>query len=332
MQKLIVRDREAGQRLDRYLGKYLGAAPGSFLYKMLRKKNITLNGKKAEGRERIEAGDQITLFLADETIARFRCTESVPVNGQHGRLDIIYEDRDILVVNKPQGLLSQKSDSRDVSMVEYITEYLESGKADADTFRPGICNRLDRNTTGLIIAGKSVRGLQWMNALFRERTVQKYYLCIVAGKISEGKSIDGYLIKDSRTNTVQVCQRETGAAQRIITEYEPLQCSCYEEEWYTLLRVHLVTGKSHQIRAHLSSTGHPLIGDTKYGRKSVNRIFAKRYQLQYQLLHAWELYLPEHSAELPGEYQGKHFVAPIPEQFRRILSDMGMRLPEISQQ
>lgn len=327
MQKITITDREAGQRLDRYLKKYMRVAPSSFLYKMLRKKNITLNGKKADGRERLATGDQISLFLADDTIAKFRGEESANIIGPRMDLGIVFEDDDILVVNKPQGILSQKADKQDVSMVEYITEYLDVGDAVQDTFRPGICNRLDRNTTGLLVAGKSVRGLQWMNALFRERTLQKYYLCIVVGKVSAGKRIDAYLVKDSRNNMVQIQHQAVGTAQRIITEYEPLEYGQYEGAVYTLLRVHLITGKSHQIRAHLSSIGHPLIGDVKYGRPSVNRIFAHRYHLQYQLLHAWELYLPETITELPSQYQGKHFVAPIPDQFQRILSDMGMKKP-----
>lgn len=347
MQKLSITEREAGQRLDRYLRKYLNQAPGSFIYKMLRKKNIKLNGKKAEGGERLESGDQITLFLADDTIAGFReqenpsnlsCGErqggSVGMVGHSASrtggmrqftLEVLYEDEDILLVNKPQGVLSQKAHKQDISMVEYISDYLDRQTLSEDTFRPGICNRLDRNTTGLLAAGKSVRGLQWMNELFRERTLQKYYLCIVQGKLSAPQRITGYLVKDSEKNIVQIVDQPRAGADRILTEYEPLQYGRWEDSAYTLLRVHLITGKSHQIRAHLASIGHPLIGDAKYGSQTVNQVFAKNYHLSCQLLHAWELYMPEQASGLPQKYWGRHFTAPVPQQFQRILHGIGMQ-------
>lgn len=348
MQKITITDREAGQRFDRYLQKYLNLAPSSFIYKMLRKKNIKLNGKKAEGKEHLEAGDQVTLFLADETIASFRDSsenrnhvsvepvEQLPERFKNRVADewqekfsILYEDSDILIVNKPQGVLSQKADRNDLSMVEYIAAYLDKQSAAAveDTFQPGICNRLDRNTTGVMVAGKSVRGLQWMNALFRERRIQKYYLCIVQGKIADQCQIDGYLFKDNRTNIVKITDQPDKGASRILTEYEPLQYSSLQGKTYTLLRVHLLTGKSHQIRAHLSSVGHPLIGDTKYGSRAVNQIFRHRYHLHCQLLHAWELHLPENVPELPEKYQGRCFMAPLPQQFQQILKGLEMQIP-----
>lgn len=350
MQKMSITDREAGQRLDRYLRKYMSLAPSSFIYKMLRKKNIKLNGKKAEGGERLEPGDQITLFLADETIAGFRdqsekesCEKASRVNplpfqpkagtghALQEDITVLYEDSDILIVNKPQGMLSQKADRDDVSMVEYITDYLDRQSLTAttveDTFRPGICNRLDRNTTGLMVAGKSIRGLQWMNTLFRDRTVQKYYLCVVQGKIAESCQIDGYLVKDGRKNTVRIMDQPGAGADRILTEYEPLQYGICQGQNYTLLRVHLLTGKSHQIRAHLRSVGHPVIGDAKYGSQRVNQVFRENYQLSCQLLHAWELYFPTDVPELPESYWGKHFTAPLPQQFLTILRGLGMKEP-----
>lgn len=331
MQEIMITDREAGQRFDRYLRKYLNLAPSSFIYKMLRKKNIKLNGKKADGRERLEPGDQIVLFLADDTIAGFRSLSENHSLALAEQLVVLYEDTDILVVNKPQGVLSQKANRADISMVEYIAAYLDRQSVTAivveDTFRPGICNRLDRNTTGLMVAGKSVRGLQWMNALFRERTIQKYYLCIVQGKIADKCQIDGYLVKDSRSNTVKIMDQPNAVSSRILTEYVPLHYGSLQGETYTLLRVHLLTGKSHQIRAHLSSVGHPVIGDTKYGSREVNQIFRQHYQLHCQLLHAWELYLPTNVSELPERYRGKHFTAPLPKQFQNILKGLGMPIP-----
>lgn len=346
MQQITITDREAGQRLDRYLEKYMKLAPKSFFYKMLRKKNITLNGKKAVGKERLERGDKITLFLADDTIAKFR-ESSIANSGQTVRRNplssgisqkdclkkemIIYEDNDVLVINKPQGVLSQKADKMDVSLVEYITEYIVGQNGGEDTFRPGICNRLDRNTTGLIVAGKSVRGLQWMNTLFRERTLEKYYLCIVQGRIDQRSRIEGYLRKDTKHNTVKIVDHQCANTNRILTEYEPLQYGSLAGQSFTLLRVHLITGKSHQIRAHLSSIGHPLIGDTKYGRTEINRIFEQRFQLRHQLLHAWELYLPKDTIDLPERYRGQHWIASPPKQFVQIVEGLGIQLSQTTE-
>ena len=168
MKELIIHDNEAGQRLDKLLRKYLSEAPGSFIYKMLRKKNIVLNGKKATGNEHLRKGDSVKLFLADDTIAKFQAAgKTVEENIKNTvKLDVIYEDQNVIFINKPSGMLSQKAKETDVSVVENVTAYLlESGqltKENLHTFRPSICNRLDRNTSGLIVAGKSLAGLQQM--------------------------------------------------------------------------------------------------------------------------------------------------------------------------
>lgn len=332
MQQIVITEQEAGQRLDRFLEKYMSLAPKSFFYKMLRKKNITLNGKKAAGMEKLASGDTIKLFLADETIQKFQAGQSVitPAFQKPVSLDIVYEDRDILVINKPQGMLSQKAEKDDVSLVEYITAYLiqqgSIGNGQTGTFRPGICNRLDRNTTGLVVAGKSVHGLQWMNQLFRERSLKKYYLCIVKGRIDGPSKIDGYLVKNSSHNTVSIHKSPEQGAARIVTAYEPLQYGRLGDSEYTLLRVHLITGKSHQIRAHLKSIDHPIVGDTKYGTKELFHLFKKEFGLRYQLLHAWELHL-EQAPGLPEYYQGKVFRAELPRQFREIIRGLGMKMP-----
>ena len=252
MQCIQITSQEAGQRLDKFLCKYMTLAPKSFFYKMLRKKNITLNGKKAEGMEKLKTGDEIRFFLADETIAKFQEKQaSKTVQKDKVVLDIVYEDEDVLVINKPQGMLSQKADKNDVTLVEYIGSYLQEENTAHTTFHPGICNRLDRNTTGLVVAGKSIKGLQWFNQLFRDRTLEKYYLCLVKGKLEKRADIDGYLSKDTKHNRVTVHQTKEPDSVRIVTAYEPLETVSWQDEYYTLLKVHLITGKSHQIRAHL---------------------------------------------------------------------------------
>lgn len=321
MQKLTVTPNEAGQRLDKLLAKYMNQAGKGFLYKMMRKKNITLNGRKCDGSERLAEGDEIKLFLSDETIGKFSAGEKLipqAMPSDH-KPDIIYEDSHILVVNKPSGLLSQKAGEGDVSLNEVILGYLiRSGHMPAEqlrTFRPSICNRLDRNTSGLVVAGRSLAGLQVMNAVFRDRTIHKYYQCIVKGILKEKQLISGFLKKDEENNTVTVYPLETENSVPILTEYVPLA-------WggrFTLLKVTLITGRSHQIRAHLASVGHPIGGDAKYGDRKVNLDLKSRYNVRSQLLHSWKLRLPE-DLPAPLDYlAGREFTAPLPEEFKRVL-------------
>lgn len=316
MQEIQISANEAGQRLDKLLAKYLNEAPKSFLYKMLRKKNIILNGKKASGNEKLAEGDSVKLFLSDETIQKF--SKEIRVYKVDTDLDSIYEDKDILLINKPAGMLSQKAEAKDVSLVEHLIAYLlESGqltKENLKSFKPSICNRLDRNTSGLVVCGKSLKGLQIMGQLFKERTLRKYYRCIVAGKVTEKQYVKGYLIKDEKKNQVTVSETYFPNSLEIETEYRPIQ----QLKEGTLLEVHLITGKTHQIRAHLASQGHAIIGDYKYGNKETNDRYKKQYHLSHQLLHAYRLELPKMEKELP-QLSEKIFVAPLPKQFEKIV-------------
>lgn len=200
MKEFIINENEAGQRFDKYLAKLLKEAPKSFFYKMMRKKNITLNEKKANGNEKLLSGDHVKLFLSDETFEKFSGTDKAP--RAYHKLDIIYEDENILLINKPSGMLSQPGDDGTPSLVEYLTGYLlETGsltEEDLRTFRPSVCNRLDRNTTGLIVAGKSLAGLQELSEMFKSRNLHKYYLCLVEGVLEQEKYIKGYLSKDKK--------------------------------------------------------------------------------------------------------------------------------------
>lgn len=317
-------ENEAGQRLDKMLAKYLSAAPKSFIYKMLRKKNITLNGKKAAGNEQLEKKDRIKLFLSDETIAKFSPGQKIVYTEDV--LDIIYEDSNILLINKPAGMLSQKAKEEDISVVEHVISYLlKSGqltKTELATFRPSIVNRLDRNTSGLIAAGKSLAGLQEMSAFFKDRTIAKYYLCLVAGEVKKSASVQGFLQKDVRTNQVKITDSVSvpdGDALRIETEYRPLKSNGK----ITLLEVHLITGKTHQIRAHLASMGHPVIGDYKYGIREVNDPYKKAYGLKSQLLHAYRIKMPSNNGKL-AYLSDREFKAQVPPIFEKIANDKGV--------
>lgn len=325
MQELHVTENEAGQRLDKLLAKFLNQAPKSFLYKMMRKKNIVLNGKKCTGNEKLKQGDSIKLFFSDETIEKFSAgTYVTPKKEKINMLPIIYEDEQILLMNKPVGVLSQKAKDSDVSAVEILINYLvetdQLSKEQFRTFHPSICNRLDRNTSGILVAGKTLPALQEMNRFFKERTIAKYYRCLVKGRVIKNEDyIKGYLVKDQKTNKVSITKKETGEGILIETEY----CVIQSNDEVSLLEVHLITGKTHQIRAHLASIGHPIIGDYKYGDKQINEMYRQAYGLKSQLLHAYRLEMPSSDGSL-AYLNDKKFVAKLPDKFIKICKDKGV--------
>lgn len=335
MQLLIIKENEAGQRLDKYLHKYLKEAPNSFLYKMLRKKNIVLNGKKASGNEKLIIGDEIRLFFSEETLEKMKGNGSeIPESldrqykdykkayEAYGKLPVIYEDHHVLIVNKPAGLLTQKAHPEDLSLNEWFIGYLlmhgEITKEELHTFRPSVCNRLDRNTSGMVICGKTIAGSQKMSELLKDRSLHKYYRLYVKGKIVHATLIEGYLTKDEKKNKVVVTKRPNGAESSFIkTKYEPLKVIGDK----TLLEVELITGKTHQIRAHLASIGHPLLGDYKYGDRKFNDNYKKKYKVESQLLHAHRLEFPV----LTGEFEAiseKKLIAEEPPIFHLIEDDL----------
>lgn len=328
MKELKIQVNEAGQRFDKYLKKYLKNAPDSFIYKMLRKKNIVLNKKKADGSERLAQGDEVKLFLSEETIGKF--TGSAPERkdfsfGFSGsgfiEPEILYEDSHVIFFNKPSGVLSQKARQTDISMAEYVVSYmLKNGQIKEEelrTFKPSVCNRLDRNTSGVIAAGKTLAGLQELSELFRHRTLKKYYLCVVKGTVRQRDHIEGFLKKDASANKVRILdENRDGECVPIETEYIPVS---YNREM-TLLKVHLITGRTHQIRAHLASLGHPVLGDYKYGERKFNETYKRKYQIEDQLLHAYELQMPKLSGVLE-ELSEKKVTAKVPSLFWKVLEE-----------
>lgn len=319
MKEIIVKENEANQRLDKLLGKYLNKAPKSFIYKMLRKKNITLNEKKADGSEKTRVGDLVKIFLSDETFEKFSEPAKMPqihkVKTKTSPLSVIYEDEHILLVNKESGMLVQKAKPQDYSLNDAILEYLadkgEITEETLKTFKPSICNRIDRNTSGLVAAGKSLLGLQELSRLFKERTLHKYYLCYVAGEVKEKTRVSGYLWKNEKTNQVEIYAKERQDAKPIETEYRPI----VRGEHTTLLEVKLITGRTHQIRAHLASMGHPIVGDVKYGQKAVNDQYKKQCHIFSQLLHAYRIEFPKMDNKL-AYLSEKKFVAEPPKEFK----------------
>lgn len=304
MKSFVIEKNESGQRLDKYLHKLLPQAGSSFLYKMLRKKNITLNGQKAQGKETLQIGDEISVYFSEETFQKFagnanalenelEMLRELPMKG----LRVIWENEDVLVLDKPANMLSQKAKENDISANERMLGYLLRTNAwkpaEAATFRPSICNRLDRNTTGLLLAGKSLGGLQQLSQQLQSRSVRKFYHGMVAGMITKPMHLSGYLAKDEAKNRVVVWNEpetfgHSQNLQRIETEYTPIRSNGR----FTLLEIHLITGKSHQIRAHLASVGHPLVGDPKYGNRKINQSCRQSFGVKSQLLHACRIEFP----------------------------------------
>jgi len=292
---------DANRRLDKFLMQYLNEAPDNFIHKMLRKKNMKLNGVVAKGSELLNAGDELKLFLADETIAKFRkerqIAEAKPLT------DIIFEDVNLLIVNKPAGIPSHGGmKDKDDHLLARVLYYLKETGAynPSDNFVPALCNRLDVNTSGLVICGKTLHALQDMNALFANRGVEKEYLTIVdgeVGKVGRNRVLRGYYQKDNKNNVAKIVTDENDMP--VTTAYTVLAVS--EDKKYSLLAVNPITGRSHQIRAHLSAMGHPLMGDNKYGG---SHKFA-------QFLHCKRLSVPD---------SDKFWEAPLPQKFQKIVN------------
>lgn len=303
MREYIIEDLEANQRLDKYLLKLLKKAGKGYIYKMLRKRSITLNGKKVEGSALLNKGDVVRLYMKDETIDDFMGLSDIDSPEMEAyrvayeklkkRIEIVYEDKHVLIVNKPAGVLAQKAEKNDISCNEWLIGYLLATKAitaeQLHTFKPSICNRLDKYTSGLMICGKTLLGTQTMSELIRERRIRKYYRTIVKGRFTDKMHVKGYLARDFKTNKVYVSDKELPDSEAIETRFFPLK-AC---DRYSYIEVELITGKHHQIRAHVASIGHPILGDYKYGDMDFNQ----KTKVKHQFLHAYRLEFPKMEPE-----------------------------------
>ena len=286
MRIITVRRNDAGQRLDKFLQKAVKGLPTSMMYKLIRQKKIKLNRKRAEPNVILCEGDELQLFIREEFFDSPERDDGA-LSRIRPKLEIVYEDENILLLNKRPGVLvHEDTAASENTLVLHMKAYLyQKGEYDPESeqsFAPALCNRIDRNTGGIVIAAKNAEALRVMNEKIRENEVTKCYLCLVHGIPSPRQAtLTGYLRKDAAKNLVEVRDRPFEGAKNIITRYRVLESRGDR----ALCEVELVTGRTHQIRAHMAHIGHPLVGDGKYG---VNRS-EKKQGYKYQALYAYRL-------------------------------------------
>ena len=324
MVKVEIGSNDAGQRLDRFLRKYLKRAPLSAVYKIIRK-DLKLNGRRAKEDTVLEEGDVLSLFIDEERLREL--TREPAKHRAKRQFTIAYEDDDVLIVGKPWGLLThgdthEKKNTLMNQVCGYLQDRGEYDPAGEKTFTPSPVNRLDRNTTGLVIFGKTAEGLRQLTRLIREREyVSKYYITIVAGNLKDEMLIDDRLAKDTDRNKVRI----SSSGQAAVSEARPLKHSA--DGKFTVVEVRLVTGRTHQIRVHMAGKGYPLAGDSKYGTSAAGRKANERLRklgVTTQLLHAGRLAF----GEIPEEYdalcklRNKEITAPVPAEFQRVWDEI----------
>ncbi len=285
MRTLYIGKNDAGQRLDKFITKTLKAFPMSLLYKSIRTKKIKVNRKRTEAGYVLAEGDTVEMFISEEFFAAD--ASDTAFMRLKPNIDVVYEDENIILVNKQPGLIVHSDENEEVNtLISHIKAYLyRKGEYDPDSeqsFAPALCNRIDRNTGGIVIGAKTAAALRFFNEKIKKRELDKFYLCAVHGRMPvKEQTLNGYLKKDGDNNLVDIKSKKLTGYKEIVTKYKVLK----EKNGLSLLEVELITGKTHQIRAHLSSIGHPLLGDGKYG---VNRDDRKA-GYSYQALYAYKL-------------------------------------------
>lgn len=318
MKEVTISDNEINQRLDKFLIKYFNRANSSFVYKMLRKKNFKLNDKKAIGNEILKIGDKINLYLSDETHDKFHLEPTIKkvnyVEYSLSEPDIVYEDEHIMIVNKPFGLLSQSDSSGNMSLNDIIRDYILRKADDKEkyrAFKPTVCNRLDRNTGGLVICAKTFVAAQTVSYLIKKRQIRRFYSTVVLGYITGEHILEGSIVKDKSRNYVSYNKKSLtdDLSLQVKLRYRSVKANSK----YSMLEVELITGKSHQIRVQMAAINHPVLGDNKYGNRKRN----SELKVKGQLLYAYKLMFPKTDELCLRLVSGKSVSIELPQEFNK---------------
>lgn len=309
---------DAGQRLDRFLMKTYPNLPQAVLYKCIRKKDVRLNGSRCAPESRLSPGDELCIFWQEEYFQQG--PKDYDFLKAPNKLSIVYEDENILLLDKQPGLIVHPDENYHFdSLIARVQHYLydkgEYRPQEENSFAPALVNRIDRNTAGIVMAAKTAGALRVLNQKVKDRELIKLYLCLVCGRPSEGSALlTGYLTKDEAHNRVYISGKPSPGARTIRTRYRVLE----ERGGLSLLEVELLTGRTHQIRAHMASIGHPLAGDGKYGKNALN----KPLGFKWQALCSYKLGFRFTTPAGPLEYlNGRDFAVPkvwFLDQFRKL--------------
>ncbi len=286
MKEIIIKRNDAGQRLDKFLAKCVKGLPTSLMYKYIRTKKIKVNRARCEQKYILQEGDTVQLFIKDEFFDSPE-RDNTALASITPKLTVVYEDDNIILCNKRPGVLvHEDDDGKDNTLIMHIKAYLyQKGEYDPESeqsFAPALCNRIDRNTGGIVIGAKNAEALRIMNEKIKNDEISKFYYCVVHGKMPKrSDTLTGFLLKDADKNQVRIFDRQVRGSKNIITKYRVVA----EKDNTSLLEIELVTGRTHQIRAHMAYIGHPLLGDGKYGVNKDDR--ARGYK--YQALYAYRL-------------------------------------------
>ncbi len=283
MKSFEIKPNDANQRLDKFIRKSVPNLPQALMYKYIRIKRIKVNSKRAEISTILHIGDKVDMYINDEFFVKPETRYDF--TGASKNIDIIYEDENIVLLNKKTGLLCHPDDKEYVdTLITRLKRYLydkgEYRPDDENSFTPALVNRIDRNTGGIVIAAKNAESLRIMNAQMKKRNLRKFYLCVVHGLLERDSGLlEGYLTKDEKKNLVKVTKSKTDGAKEIRTKYKTVSRDSIKD--LSLVEVELLTGRTHQIRAHFASISHPLLGDGKYGTNKLNKDFGYKKQFLY---------------------------------------------------
>ena len=317
MKKIQITENDANQRIDKYIKKLLVNAPTNFIYKMFRKKDIKVNGKKVNEKYILKNNDVVEMFLYEDKFKEFTATKDI--YNVKKTFKVLYEDNHVLIVYKPAGLLVHEDKNESVNtltnqVLSYLANKNELDLSRENTFMPGPVHRLDRNTSGIVIFGKTLAALQVLNEMIKQRhCIEKSYLTICKGKVNQKRNLKGYIVKLDDQAQVKLVSKDYPGALTMETIVKPVK---YNND-YSKVEVTLITGRMHQIRVHLSSIDHPIIGDRKYGDFELNKFVKKEFGLNHQLLHAYKIRFVK-SFGILAYLQDKEIVCPVPKLFEKI--------------